>query len=102
MGKWLMDNGFQDTPFHINRFNPYYRLTSLNSTSIDSLTQARDVLLKSGIRYVYANTADQSGFTTYCPNCHTGVIARNNSQLLSLPKKPGICNKCGKAIEGVW
>jgi pyruvate formate lyase activating enzyme len=101
MGKWLMDNGFQDTPFHINRFIPYYRLSTLNSTSNDSLTHARDVLLKSGIRYVYTNSPDGSGLTTWCQNCHSAVISRNSSHLI-LPKEPGICNKCGNKIAGVW
>jgi pyruvate formate lyase activating enzyme len=102
MGKWLMDNGFQDTPFHINRFTPYYRLTTLNATSAESLTRSRDVLLKSGLRYVYASTTDDTGLTTFCPDCRGEVIARKNSHSLALPKKPGVCNKCGHKIAGVW
>ncbi len=62
MGKWLVDNGFQETPFHIDRFYPKYRLSTLSATSYDDMYKAREVLLKAGIRYVYAhNTADQSG-----------------------------------------
>jgi pyruvate formate lyase activating enzyme len=102
MGKWLMDNGFQDTPFHINRFIPYYRFASLNSTPIDSLTHARDVLLKSGLRYVYTKIPDDSGLTTFCPNCHSVVISRNNSHSPALPVSPGICNKCAAKIAGIW
>lgn len=102
MGKWLIDNGFQDTPFHINRFTPYYRLSSLSATPNDSLVHARDVLLKSGLRYVYTGSSDSAGFNTYCPDCHSAVISRSNSHSLTLPEKPGICNKCGKKIPGVW
>jgi pyruvate formate lyase activating enzyme len=102
MGNWLMDNGFQDTPFHINRFYPYYRLASLNATPIDSLVYAREVLLESGLRHVYTPTPDGSGLTTFCPNCQSAVISRNNSHAPALPAKPGICNKCGNKIPGVW
>ncbi len=101
MGKWLMDNGFQDTPFHINRFIPYYRFASLSATPADSLVHARDVLLKSGLRYVYTNTPDGSGQTTYCPDCH---IRSHLHEIIrhapSLPAKPGTCNKCGNRIAG--
>ncbi len=102
MGKWLMDNGFQDTPFHINRFIPYYRLSSLSATPLNSLVHTRDVLLKSGLRYVYTSTPDDSGFTTWCPDCHSEVITRNKAHSLTQPKKPGVCNKCGYRIPGVW
>jgi len=102
MGKWLADNGFQETPFHINRFMPYYRLSTLNATPYDSLTHAREVLLKSGMRYVYISSPDDSGLSTHCPHCHTVMITRNKTHALTLPKKPGICNKCGNKIPGVW
>ncbi len=102
MGKWLMDNGFQDTPFHVNRFTPYYRFASLSSTPVESLVHARDVLLKSGLRYVYTKTPDNSGLTTFCPDCHSVVISRKSSAAPALPNKPGVCGKCGADIPGVW
>jgi pyruvate formate lyase activating enzyme len=103
MGKWLVDNGFNDTPFHIGRFTPIYRLSQLSSTSYNDLAKAREILLKAGIRYVYApNPADHSGSDTLCPNCHSPVVTRNGSHVIALPEKPGICNKCGNRIAGVW
>jgi len=103
MGKWLVDNGFQETPFHIDRFLPKYRLSQLNPTSYYDMAKAREVLLKAGVHYVYAaNPADQSGLNTLCPNCHSAVIIRTSSHSLTLPKTPGICNKCGNKIAGVW
>jgi pyruvate formate lyase activating enzyme len=103
MGKWLVDHGFKETPFHIDRFTPKYRLSHLNSTSDDDMAKAREVLLKAGVRFVYAaNPADPSGLNTICPNCHSAVITRKNSHLITLPDKPGICNACGNRIAGVW
>jgi pyruvate formate lyase activating enzyme len=103
MGKWLVDNGFRETPFHIDRFLPKYRLSQLNPTSYDVMSRAREVLLKAGLHHVYTqNPAEPSGLNTLCPNCHSTVIARNDSHALTLPEKPGICNKCGNRIAGVW
>ncbi len=90
MGKWLADNGFSDTPFHIGRFTPTYRLSQLNATPYDELTKAREILLNAGIRYVYApNPPDHSGLNTGCPNCHSAVITRNDLRVLTLPDKGG-------------
>jgi pyruvate formate lyase activating enzyme len=103
MGKWLVDNGFKETPFHIDRFSPKYRLSQLNPTSYDDMVKAREVLLKAGVHYVYATFPDDpSGLRTICPNCHSAVITRKDSRVLTLPEKPGICNKCGSRIAGVW
>lgn len=103
MGKWLVDNGFQETPFHIDRFYPKYRLSTLSATSYDDMKHAREVLLKSGVHHVYANyPSEPSGLSTLCPNCHTEVVTRNDSRVLTLPYKPGICNACGNKIAGVW
>ena len=103
MGKWLVDNGFQETPFHIGRFLPKYRLSQLNPTSYDDMAKAREVLLKAGVHFVYAaHPADPSGLNTLCQNCHSEVITRNDSRVLTLPHKPGICNICGNKIAGIW
>jgi pyruvate formate lyase activating enzyme len=103
MGKWLVDNGFQETPFHINRFYPKYRLSTLNATSYDDMKHAREVLLKSGVHHVYAYIpSDLSGISTICPTCRSEVITRNDSRVLTLPHKPGICNTCGNKIAGRW
>jgi pyruvate formate lyase activating enzyme len=103
MGKWLVDNGFKETPFHIDRFLPKYRLSQLNPTSYDDMVKAREVLLKAGVHYVYATYPDYpSGLSTICPNCHSAVITRSNSHVLTKPRKPGICNACGNRIAGVW
>ena len=65
MGKWLVDNGFQETPFHIDRFYPKYRLSTLSATSYDDMKHAREVLLKSGVHHVYAGyPSDTSGLST--------------------------------------
>jgi pyruvate formate lyase activating enzyme len=101
MGKWLVDNGFQETPFHIGRFLPKYRLSQLKPTSYDEMTRAREVLLKSGLHYVYT-AGLEAGLDTLCPECHTAVITRNDSRAITLPQKPGICNTCGNHIAGVW
>jgi pyruvate formate lyase activating enzyme len=101
MGKWMVDHGFRETPFHINRFIPSYRLTQLNATKYDDMARVREVLLKTGVSHVYAQIAtDKSASTTTCPQCHAPVIIRNPS--LVMPQKPGICNTCGYKIAGIW
>jgi pyruvate formate lyase activating enzyme len=103
MGKWMVENGFQDTPFHINRFIPMYRLSQLSPPSGDILSKARQTIMNTGLTHVYANNpADPTAFITHCPHCHKSVITRENNSLIGNTLKSGVCNYCGNKLGGIW
>lgn len=53
MCAWLVDNGFKDTPIHISRFFPMYKLDHLPPTPLSTMKTARDIATKAGLTYVY-------------------------------------------------
>jgi pyruvate formate lyase activating enzyme len=59
-----------ETPWHISRFFPAYRLVDRQITPVETLNLARQIGLEAGLKYVYIGnlTADSYG-DTLCPVC---------------------------------
>ena len=51
--RWMAGNGLQDVPLHLSRFFPRYKFTQAGPTPKDTLLQARETALSSGIHTVY-------------------------------------------------
>jgi pyruvate formate lyase activating enzyme len=92
-----------DTPWHISRFHPTYKLTDRAATPLKTLTEAREIGLQAGLKYVYTgNVPGNDGENTYCPGCGEIVIERWGFQVGKIRIKDGRCTLCGAEIEGVW
>ncbi len=103
MCEWLVANGFADNPLHISRFHPLYNLTSLPYTPLDTLERARNIALKTGIRYVYiGNVPGTSAENTKCPKCSKTVIERRGFAILAKNMDGDACKFCKTIIAGVW
>jgi pyruvate formate lyase activating enzyme len=90
-----------DTPWHLSRFFPNYKMANLLPTSIFTLHKARDIGLEEGLRYVYlGNVTGKS--TTTCHNCGSTLIQRRGFWLDDNHIQAGYCPYCGTPIAGVW
>jgi len=93
----------KDIPWHISRFYPHYKMTSLPPTPVETLHKARAIGLSRGLRYVYSgNVPGDEGEKTYCFQCKELLIDRYGYQILKNNLKDGKCPKCGAVIDGVW
>ena len=103
MCDWLVTNGFADSPLHFSRFHPLYKLTSLPYTPLATLEKAREIAIKTGIRYVYiGNVPGTDAENTYCPKCKKMVIERRGFTILNNNLRSGACKFCDNRIAGVW
>lgn len=107
LSAWIVKNLGESTPFHLSRFFPSYKLTSLPPTPIETLIRARELAMKKGLQYVYIGnlpmeSLDEGYENTICPNCHKPVIERFGFEIRSNNIKEGKCPFCGQPIEGVW
>jgi pyruvate formate lyase activating enzyme len=103
MCNWLAENGLSNTPLHFSRFHSDYKLTQLSATPVAVLTQAREIALAAGIKYVYiGNVPGLDAENTFCPKCHEVVIERKGFTILQKNLEKGTCKKCGEKIPGVW
>ncbi len=92
-----------DTPWHISRFHPTYRLTDRPPTPVKTLRDARRIGLAAGLQYVYTgNVPGELGESTFCPGCGEALIERRGFQAGPFRMKEGRCGRCGAAIPGVW
>ena len=103
MCKWLAENGFNKVPLHFSRFYPLYKLEQLPPTPVEILNQAVQIARDEGLEYVYTGNAPGNEVSdTKCPYCSNTLIIRQGYRIVANSLNGGKCNKCGKAVEGVW
>lgn len=91
-----------DTPWHISRFHPTYRLTDTPVTPADALTAARRIGQDAGLRYVYTgNIPGDDGENTYCHQCGQAVIKRWGFSITGYAIDNGHCRHCGTPVAGI-
>jgi len=100
---WVKKELGADTPIHLRRFYPLYKLKALPPTPVSTLEKARKVALSSGLEYVYiGNVPGHEGENTFCPRCRKMLIQRTGFMVGKTYLKGGKCRYCGKAIPGIW
>jgi pyruvate formate lyase activating enzyme len=103
MASWLARNLGADTPWHLERFSPMYKLTDLPPTPQATLERAREIGRDAGLKFVYvSNLAPHEGNHTYCPRCKRAVITRLGFKVLRNDLKDGVCPHCRQALPGIW
>ncbi|MBW2992121.1 AmmeMemoRadiSam system radical SAM enzyme [Candidatus Woesearchaeota archaeon] len=99
---WIKDNLGDTTPLHFSRFFPFYKLEHLPPTPEETLIKARDIALKTGLKFVYiGNILIEDTENTYCPKCKELLIERKGFMITQNNLKEGKCS-CGEQIPGVW
>jgi len=93
----------KDIPWHISRFYPHYKMTSIPPTPVETLHRAREIGLSRGLKYVYSgNVPGDEGEKTNCYQCGELLIDRYGYRILKNIIKDGRCPKCRAVIDGVW
>ncbi len=101
--QWVVEHLGADIPVHFSAFHPDWKMTDLPRTPFETLSRARKIALKNGIRYAYTgNVHDFAGESTYCHKCGEILIGRDWYQLSTWKlTADGHCKKCGTACAGV-
>ena len=103
MAQWIVDQMGTETPWHITRFVPHFKLSHCDYTSIPALEQARQIGMDKGLKYVYlGNVPGHSAENTYCPQCGELLIERQNYQILNYNLKGNECKFCNQTIAGYF
>jgi len=100
MAKWIKDYLGEDTPFHLLRFHPDYKLTTIPATSVQTMEEAYMTAKNQGLKYVYlGNVPGHPAENTYCPNCDQAVIKRNSFDIVEWKLTSDMqCPVCGYRI----
>lgn len=91
-----------ETPWHVSRFYPQYKLTDKPPTPVATLNRAREIGLEVGLRYVYeGNVPGSQGENTFCYNCGKLLIGRYGYRIMEYHIQDSKCVYCGVEIDGV-
>jgi len=102
--QWIMQNLGPDVPLHFTAFHPDWKMLDKPPTPPATLTRARAIALRNGLRYVYTgNVHDAEGGTTKCHGCGGRLIVRDWYRLLEWRlTDDGRCRNCGAPCPGVF
>jgi pyruvate formate lyase activating enzyme len=104
MAQWIRDELGADTPLHLSRFAPTYRMRNLPPTPADTLTRAWRETRDAGLNYVYiGNVFGNEMESTRCPRDDTLLIHRIGYYVAANNlTADGRCPTCKQIIPGVW
>ncbi len=91
-----------ETPWHISRFFPAYRMTDVPPTPLGTLRRAQEIGLEEGLRYVYLGNVPGEA-NTACHSCGRLLIRRSGLGVLEdRAGEEGRCPDCGTPVAGVY
>jgi pyruvate formate lyase activating enzyme len=104
MTQWIVENLGPDVPIHFTAFHPDYKMTDKGNTPPATLTRAREIAVKNGIRYAYTgNVHDRRGGSTYCHGCGGILVGRDWYVLKEWNlTHDGRCTACDTPCAGVF
>ena len=90
-----------DTPWHISRFFPAYKMMDVPPTPIETLRRAREIGLTEGLHHIYVgNVPDDGSQDTICPGCGR-VLIRRRGFVTTNRVRDGRCPDCGTSLAGI-
>jgi pyruvate formate lyase activating enzyme len=96
LSSWINTYIGSSTPFHLLRFHPSYKMSTIPPTAIEDMEQAYLVAKGEGLRFVYfGNVPGHVTENTYCPACNELVIRRDGFEITQWNLTSNMhCNFC--------
>jgi len=102
LAEFIVNSLGTETPWHISRFHPTYKLLDRPSTPIETLVMAREIGIKSGLKYVYTgNVPGDDGEKTFCYKCNNILVDRWGFYVRKNLIENSKCVHCEAHIDGV-
>jgi len=102
MTRWVVEHLGCDVPMHFTAFHPDFKMLDTPATPASTLTRARTIALRNGVRYAYTgNVHDAEGGSTRCTGCGVVVVERDWYRLGRYGlDDAGRCTQCGTTLPG--
>ncbi len=103
LARFLANDLGKETPWHISRFHPTYRLTDRPATPVQTLVKAWEIGRQAGLYHIYTgNVPGQAEENTYCHSCGKLLVERWGFGIRSNLIENGRCPECKQKIYGVF
>ena len=102
MARWLVAELGPETPWHVSRFFPTYRLTDVPATPVAAIRRAVEIGRSAGLVHVYSGNLAGDDEDTLCAGCGEILIRRRGfSALRTAALSGGACARCGRVLAGI-
>ncbi|MCG8620018.1 MAG: radical SAM protein, partial [Desulfobacterales bacterium] len=102
MAGFICDELGPETPWHLSRFHPTYRLTDRSATPVQTLETACEIGEKAGLRYVYTGNVQSARENTGCHHCGQLLVERRGYTVNNHVTDKGNCPGCGTPVYGIF
>ena len=104
MTQWVVEHLGPDVPWHFTAFHPDWRMRDIPPTRKETLSRARGIAMKNGVRYAFTgNVHDPAGQATYCHHCRAELIGRDGYNITTWHlTEAARCRNCGVACAGIF
>jgi pyruvate formate lyase activating enzyme len=100
--RWIVAELGPETPWHVSRFFPSYRLTDLDPTPVSTVERAVAIGRAAGLSHVYSGNMGDGDEDTRCAGCGETLIRRRGfSARPATALTDGGCARCGRTLAGV-
>ncbi len=102
LAHWIATELGPETPWHVSRFFPTYRLTDLDPTPVATVRRAIELGHDAGLRHVYSGNLWGGDDDTRCAGCGETLIRRHGFRATkSASLVAGRCARCGHGLAGI-
>ena len=102
LAEWIVSAVGPETPWHLTRFEPAFRLAGLQPTPAATLVEAAGIARAAGLRHVYVGNAPEVEVSsTTCAVCGEELITRGEFTVTGSWPVDGRCPACGYVLAGV-
>jgi pyruvate formate lyase activating enzyme len=103
MTGWIVENLGPEVPVHFSAFHPDWKMRDVPPTPPATLTRARRIAMRNGVRYAYTgNVYDPEGGSTWCHRCGALLVGRDGYELTAWNLKGGACGSCHEPCAGIF
>ncbi len=103
MAEYIARDLGKETPWHISRFHPCYRMTDRLATPVPSLMAAYEAGKTAGLYYVYTgNVPGLESENTYCHSCNALLVKRHGYRIENRLLPGGACPECKSITHGIY
>jgi pyruvate formate lyase activating enzyme len=101
LARWIVAELGSETPWHVSRFFPAYRLSDLDPTPVATIEAAVAAGRAAGLCHVYSGNLSDGEEDTRCAGCGETLIRRYGFRATRAALVEGRCGKCGRSLAGV-
>ncbi len=91
-----------ETPWHLSRFHPAYRMQDRGPTPVETLETACKIGETAGLFHVYTGNVPGARESTFCPACGALTVRRRGYRIENFLLENGACPACKTAVYGIY